>query len=440
MTLRVLLVALVLLATPAWGQFGTLPGQAPAGGRLRLTRQDAMRLALRRSPELLTGLSQLRAARTTVELQYVPVRPQLAFTTELDHYLVGGPDESDSTLTLSQTLTTFGRVKWNAEAARMLEKQTAQDYRAAVEALFQRVDTEYLNTLLALEQVRISQELVQRQADYVQTSENLWRAGLVAEYDVVQNRSNLLQARQALQAAQLSAQLARASLLADLGLRPDLPVELEEVERDPQPPPRSIEPGLARALNRRPELAALRWAVKAAEAQVEAEARVNAPTLSLDTEYEGTGDTNVDFANQWSTSLVLTVPILDGGEARLRKKVAQEAVEQSRQAVEAQRRSVELDVASAYANLVGLWEQVATARNNVAMAQEASSIAELRYSRGISSNVELLSSQQNYISARQILANVTMQYRVALVAWRRSVSGEWPLDLPQELLTEWELP
>lgn len=438
--LRVVLVALVVLTLPAWAEEQALPGQAPGRERIQLTRQEALRLALRRSPDLLTGLSQLRAARSTVDLQYVDVRPTLAFETDLQKYAVGGPDESDTTLTLSQTLTTFGRVKWNAEAARMLEKQTAQNYRTAVESLFQRVETEFFNALLALEQVRISQELVKRQSDYVQTSENLWRAGLVAEYDVVQNRSNLLQARQSLQAAQLTAQLARAQLLADLGLRPDLPVDLEEDLHDPPPPPDSIEPGMARALHRRPELAALRWAVKAAEAQVEAEARVNAPTLSLDTEYEGIGDANTDFDNQWSASLVLTVPVLDGGEARIRKQIAQEAVLQARQSVESTRRSVELDVASSYANLVGLWQQVTTARSNVAEAKEASTIAELRYSRGISSNVELLSSQQNYISARQILANVTMQYRVARLTWRRSISGEWPLDLPTELQIDWELP
>jgi outer membrane protein TolC len=195
-----------------------------------------------------------------------------------------------------------------------------------------------------------------------------------------------------------------------------------------------------RALRRRPGLSALRWAVQAARAQVEAAARTNSPTVSVGMEYDGSSQTGSTFDNQWNANLQVSVPILDGGEARLQRLVALEALEQARQALISSRRSVLLDVASAYANLVSLWQQRAIAAQTVEEAREALSIAELRYRMGISSNVELLSSQQAFISARQTLANVTLDYRAALVAWRRSISGDWPVTLPPELVTEWELP
>lgn len=434
--------------TPSAAPFPTsLPGQNPTSQRMRIGRQEALEIALLNSPTLLSGLAQIRSARLNIQLQKIPMRTTFTLLNDVTRVVTPGSQVSDNSLNsyalalnINQTISTFGRVKWGVLQARLTEKQIAQDYRTAVEVLLQNVDTLYIKSILALELVRVADTLRIGRKKFLETSLMLFKMGVAAEYDVLQYHSALTQAEQTLQAAQNNAQQSRVLLLTQLGIRPDMPVDLVYQNLPVAPPPDGIEDGMARALRQRPELAALRWAVHAAEAQAQVAARTNTPTLGLQTTYQGLNDTNGSPDNEWTAGMTLSYLFGDGGQARLLRNVARETLVSTKQSLESSRRTVEQDVASAYADLVSLWQQKATAETNVGQAREALKIAELRYREGVSGSVELLSSQQAYGTTMETFADVIASYHVALVNWRRAISGEWPVQLPPSLQVDWETP
>lgn len=425
----------------------TLPGENPTLPRLTLDRMKALDIALRNSTSLLIGLADVNTAKLNVEQQKVPMRTTFTFDTTSQRVIVPGTQydpmemfDYNTAVTVSQTISTFGRVKWGVLQAKLVQKQSAQNYRSALFTLFSRVDTLYARAILALERVRIAAARLEQRETFLASSNRLFKAGIVAQYDVLQYRSARTQAQQSLEAEMNDAQQARIELLTQLGLRPDTPVDIIMPSLDFPPPPDSLEDGMRRALTQRPELAALRWAVGAAEAQIEVAARINTPTLGLSSTYEALPGNTYQLDNDWSVYLNLSITMGDGGAARIQRAIARQALAQVKQNLEQEGRQVGREVSAAYTRLVSLWQQRQTAKVTVTQAQEALEIAMLRYQEGVSSIVELLNSQDSYISSRQTLASITTEYFVALIEWRRATAEDWPVEIPPSFQVNWELP
>ena len=426
---------------------GPLPGENSRLARVQLDRLKALNIAMANSTSLLSGLADLRIARANVEVQKLPMRTTFSLSSNDSRVITPGGQygandfyQYNAAVTISQTISTFGRVKWGVLQAKLASKQSAQNYRTALFGLLSAVDRGYVQTVLSLELVRIAKARLEQRQRGLKSSESLFHAGVAAQYDVLQNRSAQAQAQQALEAAQNEAQQARIDLLTQLGLRPDAPVDVVLPVINPPPPPDSVEPGLDQALARRPELAALRWAESAAQAQIEAAARINTPTLGLSTTYQGLNGNNGNVDNDWLVSLNLSINLGDGGAARLQRAIARETLQQVRQGLEQEKRAVAREVTSAYTQLVSLWQQRQSAQYTVRKAQEALQIAELRYEEGVSSIIELLNSQDSYISARETLARIVANYYLSRIEWMRATATDWPVALPPDLRVDWEFP
>jgi outer membrane protein len=144
------------------------------------------------------------------------------------------------------------------------------------------------------------------------------------------------------------------------------------------------------------------------------------PSVSLNSTYtriaypEGSLPT-FDRAN-WSVGASVSVPILTGGRQRGDEAVARAELEQAR----AQRRQVEelaaLDTRSAWAELVAAraaWEATA---GTIQQAQRAHQIAEVRFTNGVSTQLELSDAR---LSLQQAEANRTQAARDLQVARAR---------------------
>lgn len=426
----------------------SLPGENATLARIQVDRNGALAIAVRNSTALLSGLADVAIASANIDVQKLPMRTTFSLSGENQGIITPGlqydprqPFQWNQSVSVSQTISTFGRVKWGVLAAQLTRKQSAQNYRTALFGLLSRVDTLYAQSVFAIERLRIAEARLEQRKSFLATSERLFTAGIVAEYDVLQYRSSCTQAYQSLEAAENDAQQARIALLTEMGLRPDVPADIVVPPIHPPAPPASLDEGLAQAFARRPELAALRWALSAAEAQIEVAARINTPTLGLTTTYEAlNGDVGQAPDNDWTVSLNLSVNLGDGGAARLQRRIARQTLVQVRQSLESESRKVAKEVASAYTRLVSLWQQRKSAEIAVTQSLEALQIAMLRYQEGVSGSFELLNSQEAYISSRQALANIVTEYYIALVEWRRSIAQDWGVALPPTLQVDWEFP
>lgn len=427
---------LVLMLMLAWG------GPALAQETDPITVYEALATALDNSPVLKEYESRIREARYQVDEAYVQANPTVDFAASYRRIspevaimfqgqsVVVTPEHNyNLALTLNQAIYTFGRLKWSTLAAELQVRARVQEYRQQAEEILREVWVAYHTVLLAQEAVVIAEDRVAAQRAQLVDSENLYEAGVVARFDVLRNQAELSRVEQILLEAQNQVLVAKANLRTAMGLPPTYPLELVSTDLPPPPPP-DWTPGLEQALEERPELEALRWAVEAGQARVRFEETQDNPRLDLQSQATKQNVTGFAAGEQWTTSLVFSVPLFDGGLSKARRNQAEEGVRQLQQNLEQVRRAVVLEVERAYLELVNTWKTMEVASRQLEEQTEALRVARVRYKEGISTNVELLDSQTAFSQAQFSVAEARFQYQEAWAAWRRAISGEYPVEVP----------
>ncbi|MGE0488320.1 MAG: TolC family protein [Vulcanimicrobiota bacterium] len=450
---------LILMVMPVWAQTevppeppvveqaAPSPETAPKEAPLQLDLQEALERALANSPTLEEYRSRVRQAKYKVEEAYTPAYPTADFSATYSHVeppvsLPGGvvispTDNYQFNLTLKQAIFTFGRLHWTTLTNELSELSARENYRNEIDKLIQDVAVRYIQAELAADQVAITEDTLASQEANLKQSELLFEQGVAARFDVLRNRSAVSQARQAVLQARNDAKLAKARLLSALGLSLDQEVVLAPSVAS-EPPPFSLEQSRARALEERPELAALDWAIQAAEAQVQATWAQNNPRLDIQNSTVNRNVTGFSPGTQNTTSLVLSIPLFDGGLTRTRARQAEEAVTQLRQNFEQTQRVVLLDVEDSYRSVQTAYEAIKVSEQQVEESEEALRVAQLRYKNGVSTNVELLDAQAALSQARFAMAQARANYQVARWRWWKATSGEYPVDVP--LTPEYRVP
>jgi outer membrane protein TolC len=398
----------------------------------------AYQLALDNNPTLRQALANLDLADLRIQAAYNELNPtlELSLSELYVSQLRRSISERDAEVTLSIPIYNFGQVHWNAKSAKFSRNQAGQDLRTAIASMIQQVAQDFVQASLNETLVEISQLMVQDRQVYYQQANDLFEAGEIAEFETIQAESNVLAAQENVASTQQVAATSLAQLLMNLGVRPDTQLQLAALP-PLEPPPDSIEEGMARALELRPEVQSLRWQVEAQEALAVAYSRQNTPQVSVYTTYDGLNEGS-NYDPTWEAGLQVTWELCDGGVARNARKQAQVQAEILRGQLGQQERQVALDVATAYAQLRQLWPQIELARRSQEKAQQTLEIAQLRFKAGLSSGVELLSAQDTLNSARTATAQAEASYRLAQINWRRAISADAPVDLPAEWVRSWQ--
>jgi len=417
-----------------------LLGLAPALAQapLPLNLPQALKTAVEHSPRLAEYQARNREARAKVDEAYVPAYPTATLSAGYNQTTPGvatqgivitPPGAYQGALTINQALYTFGRLRWGAETAEMAERSAHESYRVQVEQLFLDVAQAYHAAILTEDALGIASDRVKSQEQQLTDSQNLARAGVVARFDVVRSEAELSRVRQVEIQARTEVKLARDRLLTRLGLPVGQELLLDRTPL-PGPPPQDLEQASAKALELRPEMGVLRYAVDSAKARVRFEDSQDAPTLALQSTTYTRTVTGFNPGQQNVTGLVLSIPLFDGGMAGARTDQALAVVEQLVQQLEGTRRDVLLEVREAYNTLVNNWDKIAVAEKTVAQSAEGLRVANLRYRSGVSTNVELLSAQTDYSQARFSLAQAQYEYQTAWARWNRVTSADYPVAVP----------
>ena len=446
-TIPLLMATLLCNGAAVVADPATSPGPAVVNSTAvqKLSLQSSFRLAIDNSPRLAELRFKVQEQRGKVDEAYTPAYPTLNFSGNVTHTtpsvlgsqnVVIVPSDSYALgLTVNQALLTFGRLRWATAAAELTEKSTKEDYRREVENLFAEVATNYHDALLAQRAVSIAEERVQALQAQLRDSENLFKAGTVARFDVLRSQAELTTYQQQLLAARNNARLSIDRLLSALGQPLGQQVDLEVVP-PPGPPPQNVDKATAQALELRPELAVLHWTLESAKARVSLENSQNKPRLDAYSTALDRTATGFSAGQTWSTGLIFSVPLYDGGLSAARIAQAQAVVGELTHSLENGQRSVRLEVRDAYNTMQNLWEKRDVSEQALAQAAEAFRVARIRYQNGVSTQVELLSAQAAYSEAEYAEALTWHDYQLAWARWRRVISAEYPAYVPGPLLRQ----
>ena len=410
-------------------------GAAP----VNMDMNSAITTVLERAPTIERVMSRIREAEYRVDEAYTIANPRIDFSSQYSRVEPGvtipgigqiSPNDNyQFALTIRQAIYTFGRLKWNTLAAELSRRVVEEEYRTEVNRLVQLTAQRYIEALLSQDAVTIAQDTLESQQANLRTSQLLFDQGVAARFDVLANSAAVAQAEQRLIEARTAESNAKARVLSLL----DLPLgnSLRLAALDLYAP---LNIGLAdaksRALESRPDLRSLRWAVEQARARVEVAETSNNPTLELQNTAINRNGAGFNPGTSNTTAIVLTVPLYDGGVSHAQAEQAKETVVQLGEDLEQSERDVVLQVEEEYNRLQDRWLAISVAEENVRQADEALRVAVLRYQNGISTNTELLEAQARRSQARFELAQNRTAYLQSTWSWWQATAAEYPTEVP----------
>jgi outer membrane protein len=435
---------------------------------LRLSLPDAVALALRTSDETRLSAAQIEIGDAQFGSARSTGLPQLRINSSYQHAwqsarasAVGSvfnqPNTYNTSLTLSQTLFQGGRIVAGARAAAELRDASQfndQETRARLTVDLQRA---YLNVLFTARMVEIQQTNMALAGSRAQQVEQLQSAGRAARYDVLRARVESANIEPLVIQARNDRDLAMLELKRILNIPLDRPLELTT----------AIEASALRAALVAfadssaalvPDRASTRSAALVASARRAAIAVARAdflPSISVSAQmgfqafpplgfgfprsggtlgeaYCPPGSTagrecqNGGWFSDRSMTATISFPVFDGFRAKSNLDLARAQARLSDVQFQMQTETVALEVARARAELKRSRSVFDARMQNSSEAGEAFQLASLRFSRGLSTQLEVSDAQFALLTAQSSEARATYDLYLATAELSRALGRPIP--------------
>lgn len=390
-----------------------------------LTLDQAVEYAIRNNPRIAGAAAQVRAARAVITQRRAVRLPQggVSGTAGLQGPEVGavapggnpivpafgysfGPSVTQIILDFGQRANRQRAAERDTEAARFNQAETQNNVHFVVASAFYDV-------LRGRELQAVAEENRAAAAEHLRVSQARFAADVAPRFDVLRNQAELADAEQQLVSARNQTAQAEAAFNVALGRSADAPVRIQYAV-GPLRPDVPFDRARDAANANRPQLASIRQTIEAGRYEVRARRAENKPQVfaqgGLDI-ITPTGTTGNDY--RYNVGVGLTFPFLDSGLTRGRVREAQALVDVDRANLETARQQAELDIRQAQESIASARERLRSAGVEVVSAREALRVAQVRYSAGVGTNVEVTDAQQALALAGQNLANAQFDYETA---------------------------
>jgi len=321
----------------------------------------------------------------------------------------------------------FGKLA-EASRAAALDAEASASLVAASRLLVQAAVARSYFDLRALDAERsLVRETVLAYRDSLALVERRHAAGDVAELDVARVRVEV--ASNEAEAFALDRRRTQTEHLLAV-LIGEAPSSFAVGERDWETPLPSVPPGIPSAvLGRRPDIAAARTSVMAAQSRIGVAKAAWLPNLTLSgaAGYASgeLGDLLAWSARSWGVGALLALPIFDGGRREAGVGLASAeldfALASYRDSVLSALREVEDQLAS----LRLLAEQAEAQRRAVDASLRATRLSEIRYRSGFVSQLDLLDARRGELRNRRQAVQLNGDQYQATVGLIRALGGGW---------------
>ena len=354
---------------------------------------------------------------------------QIIELSEDESFVIRPSQDWSASVDLRQTLFS-GLRDWRARDIAKLRRDIADlDRSITISDLTLQVAAAFYNAVALSQWVEVRQIVLEENQNQLKVAERRYEVGETAIADVARWRAQVAAAKQALVVASGDAKLSHDRLRRLVGLD-----ELGQLTSPgPIPIPAGGEPELLdQAFNRRLEMKTLQNQFEAAGLWVKVEKGMWYPELEAVGQYF---QQKAGFpANNWtSLSLVLKVPVYDGGLTKARVAKAREDVREVEFLTQTVRRTIADQVDSGY---IG-YESANAALDAAGERSEASRLAyrqvERAYRVGEASTTDLLSATSEATDAEtsQIVARAQREYQAIFLRYAVGLPPLPDLDFRQ---------
>lgn len=331
-------------------------------------------------------------------------------------------------------LDLFGRVRSLTDAAFARYLASEQGRSSAELTLIAGVADAYFAERLALEQLQLSKRTLADWLQSLDLAQRLKAANQNSAIDIAQAEGQVAIAQADLEARHRALVRAGNALrlLAGADLPDDLP---KSMALDQQPILTQLPAGLpSELLTRRPDILQAEQAMVAANADIGAARAAFFPRISLTTSlgYSSSAMSNLfdSDSRTWRFAPQLTLPIFDAG--RLKSELRLAEVRKSSAVVDYERtiQTAFQEVSDGLAGQATFGRQILAQKQVVSAAKRRLELSVLRQRYGFEGRIELLDAQRQFYASSQTLLDLRQEEISNAVALYKALGGGLNSDFP----------
>jgi outer membrane protein TolC len=335
------------------------------------------------------------------------------------------PGDWTVSLQIAQPLFAGGGLSGKRRAQERVVEAFRHASAIQIASMIQRVSKNFYVVLQAEDNIKVQQENVALLTEQLKTALSRFESGTISEFDTLQAKVSLANAKPTLILAQNALQIALAELRRSIGFD-HKGAGLQEGVKFIHPQKLETEnydyvEVLDLALKQRPEISEMEMYVQSRKESLRVAKSGRWPTLSLTAGYDlkrSYDENDARFENPvdgWSVGLVSQWNIWDGQATRGRIQQAKARVRQSELQLKKVKQNIEVEVRLALSELESATELLDATQQTTELATEALRLAEERYAVGLATYLENLQARLALTEARNNKAQAKYRYLSALV-------------------------
>lgn len=283
-----------------------------------LELDQAVQLLVEQNRTLKNARKDIQTAEKDIDLairSYFPTLDLQSSYTKFDEKQSTGSDESYSTsVGLSQTLWTGGKVPMQKEIANYSLEMARAEYEDTVEAQIFSLIQAYYGVLQAEGMVEIREEALATVDEHLRVVKNNLEAGIAIRRDLLQSQIEQRKAEEKLTAAKNDLKIARRRLAQLLNSQTQYSVEKPETVFDFSLDQSQL---FKTALANDNQLMIIELNKEILKLNQKLEGQYYRPNLSLNGSYAWQGEEFMD-QESWKMTLGLNIPLYDGGKGGIK--------------------------------------------------------------------------------------------------------------------------
>jgi outer membrane protein TolC len=430
----VTVVTALLAQQPSNPYFGSISTGSVTAEPLQLSAVDAVKRALQTNLGLLLQQENEKGAGAARMRALADLLPNVSGTLResrqvinLEAYGFPAPDPIvgpfnvfDARVGLSQPVIDIAALN-DSRAAALRQQAAKYGIRTARDLVVLVAVNLYLETVAAGSRVEAAHAQQQTADALLTQARDLKTSGLVAGIDVLRAQVQSQTQRQRAIAAENDFEKFKLQLERAIGLPIGQPIVLTDTMPYAPVAPPTVEVAVQRALDGRSDYLEAKSRADAARASERAAFGALLPSLRIDADFGGIGQTIAAAHNTYALAATVRVPIFDGGRTSARRIEAQSDVRRREAELADLRGRIEYEVRAALLDLAAADQQVQAAKTNVDLAGQQLQQARDRFTAGVAGNLELTQAQEAVANASESYISALYTHNLAKAALARSL-------------------
>ncbi len=416
--------------------------------KLTLTLEKSIRLALSQNPYHLAAEERLETARAKLREAFAGFLPSLnseglhtltekLFILELPSFIPGEPPQRipfdftkdyQFSLNFSLPLFTSGRLTSGYKQAKYNFRSTEEAVRQSKHITVFNAKKAFYGYLLTKDFVQVAEEAVDVAEKHLENVKSLYRVGMASKFDLLRSEVQVANLKPQLIRARNNLKIAELSLKILLGLDLSQPIEIKGyLTYEPFVP--DLEESVSEAMLKRPEISQLRYQKQMAGQGLKLARASNLPSIALSATYNFWADQLNFRKDTWQSfyavNLVFTIPLFNGFATSARVAQSKAMIKELDFTQKGLIDTIKFEVRQAILRLEEAKESLLSQEKNVEQAQESLRIAELNFSEGLATTLDISSAQAALSQAKTNYSQALYDYVMSLAELEKAMGVGW---------------